>query len=104
VIARLWSAQTTREHAPAYAEHLQRRVLPQLKSLAGYAGAMLLEREVPDGVEITVLTVWQSLDAIHGFAGDNIEQAVVEDEAAAILNQFDAHVRHFDVVVKDGEV
>lgn len=101
MFARVWSAQTTALQAPAYADHLRTHVLPALKRVDGYAGAMLLERTVSDAIEIIVLTWWQSLDAIRGFAGSDLEVAVVADEAAALLTWFDRRVRHYEVVVKD---
>jgi heme-degrading monooxygenase HmoA len=102
VIARVWSAQTTPAQAPDYLEHLRDRVLPRVKTVDGYAGAMLLERATPGAVEILVITFWRSVDAVRGFAGDDLEGAVVADEAAALLTQFDRRVRHYEVAVKDG--
>lgn len=103
LIARLWSAQATPAQAPAYAEHLRTQVVPELRCVDGYAGAMLLKRETPDAdaVELTVITLWQSLDSIRGFTGTDVEGAVVANEAAAVLTQFDDRVRHYEVVVKD---
>jgi heme-degrading monooxygenase HmoA len=103
MIARIWSAQTTRALAPGYAEHLRSQVLPAVRSVDGYAGAFLLEREGPEAeaVEIVVVTLWRSIEAIQGFAGSDIEEAVVADEAAALLTQFDRRVRHYDVVVRE---
>jgi len=60
-----------------------------------------LERAVPDGVEILVLTFWRSLDAVRGFAGDDLGRAVVAEEAAALLTRFDREVRHYEVAVRD---
>jgi heme-degrading monooxygenase HmoA len=100
VIARFWSAQTTPVQAPAYIEHLKTKVLPILQKVDGYEGAMLLQREEADGVEIIVITQWISLEAIRGFAGDDLEEAVVADEAAALLIRFDRRVRHYDLVIK----
>jgi hypothetical protein len=36
--------------------------------------------------------------AIRGFAGADLDRAVVEPEAVAALLSFDATVRHFEVV------
>ena len=102
MIVRSWTAQATRALAPAYTTHLQTHVLPTLRDIAGYAGAMLLQRDLTDGVEIIVLTYWQSLEAIRAFAGDPIEAAVVAAEAAALLTQFDTRVRHYELVIRDG--
>jgi heme-degrading monooxygenase HmoA len=101
MIARVWSARTTPAQAPAYAEHLRSHVLPELRKVDGYAGAMLLERTTPDTVEIMVVTFWQSAEALRGFAGDDLEGAVVAAEAAALLTQFDRRVRHFEIVEED---
>lgn len=62
---------------------------------------MLLERAIPGAVEVIVITFWRSLDSIRGFAGDDLEGAVVTEEAAALLTQFDHRVRHYEVAVKD---
>jgi heme-degrading monooxygenase HmoA len=101
MIARVWSAQSTPAQAPAYVEHLRSQVLPTVRTVDGYVGAMLLEQVVPNAVEIIVITFWQSVDAIRGFAGADLEGAVVADEAAALLTQFDRRVRHYEVVAKD---
>jgi heme-degrading monooxygenase HmoA len=102
MIARFWSAQATRAHASSYADHLRNQVLPALRKVDGYSGAMLFEREVSDGVEIIVITLWRSLDSVREFAGADLEQAVVNDEAAALLAEFDRRVRHYELVTKDG--
>ncbi len=101
MIARLWSAHTTPARASAYVDHLRIHVLPTVRQVDGYAGAMLLERAVSDAVEIIVVTWWRSLDAIRGFAGADLEEAVVAEEAASLLTQFDRRVRHYELVVRD---
>ncbi len=63
--------------------------------------AMLLERPISDAVEIIVITWWRSLDAIRGFAGTDLEGAVVADEAASLLTHFDQRVQHYEITVKD---
>jgi heme-degrading monooxygenase HmoA len=101
MIARVWTAHTTPARAPAYAEHLRMRVLPQLRTLAGYAGASLFRRDANDETELIVVTRWRSKDAVRAFAGEDIEAAVVEDTAAALLRRFDTRVRHYEIVAED---
>ncbi|MBI1873105.1 MAG: antibiotic biosynthesis monooxygenase [Acidobacteria bacterium] len=102
MIARVWSAQTTKELAPAYAEHVREHVLPTVRDLEGYAGAMLMNRPDASGaVEVIVITIWQSLDAIRGFAGADLESAVVSDEAKPLLTRFDRRVRHYELALKE---
>ena len=101
MIARVWSAETTAAQAPAYAEHLRSHVFPTLRSVDGYSGATLLKRDTPGAVEVIVITFWRSLDSIRGFAGADLEGAVVAEEAAALLTRFDRRVRHYEVGLKD---
>jgi len=101
VIARFWSAETTQAQAPAYRHHLTTHVLPTLRKVDGYAGTMLLQRDEADSVELVVITLWQSLDSVRQFAGSDVQQAVVGDKATPLLNRFDQHVRHYELVVND---
>ena len=101
MIARIWTARTTPDQAPGYAEHLQARVLPQLRRLAGYSGATLLRGDAGGETEIIVITRWRSFEAVRAFAGTDIEVAVVEDEAAVVLSQYDKRVKHYEIVVEE---
>lgn len=60
-----------------------------------------MEREDKETIKVMVVTYWRSLDAIRRFAGADVEQAVVAEEAAALLTEFDDRVRHYEVVLKD---
>ena len=51
--------------------------------------------------ELVVVTRWTSVDAIRAFAGDEIDVAVVEPAARAVLADFDRRVRHIELA--DGE-
>ena len=45
------------------------------------------------------MTLWESMDAIRQFAGEQVDQAVVEPEARAVLRSFDTTVSHHEVLV-----
>jgi heme-degrading monooxygenase HmoA len=101
VIIRSWHAIATAEGADAYQAHFTRAVLPALQPIDGYRGAYLLRRERDrDGdIELQVLTVWDSLEAIGRFASIDPDRAVVEPEAQAVLASYDTTVTHYSVVV-----
>jgi heme-degrading monooxygenase HmoA len=101
MIARVWSAQTTPARFRDYLDHLKTQVLPTLKEVDGYKGAMLLERTMPEAKEIIVVTYWQSVVSIRGFAGADLERAVVADEATALLDHYDHRVRHYEVALME---
>ena len=99
MIARFWSARSTVGQVPAYIDHLKTQVLPALRNVDGYCSAMLLERQTAEDVEIIVITFWKSLESIRAFAGDDLESAVVADEAVGLLTHFDTRVKHYRLVV-----
>jgi heme-degrading monooxygenase HmoA len=102
MVERVWSAHAaTRESGNAYAAYFTRVVLPELAAVPGYRGARLLQRHLRGTIEIVVSTRWESLDAIRGFAGDDIDGAVVHAEAAAFFSDYDHSVRHYYVVLDD---
>jgi heme-degrading monooxygenase HmoA len=70
MIVRAWQAVTDVDKAPEYEAHFQHGVLPELRAIDGYKGAYLLKREESNTVIITVLTLWESMDAIRAFAGE----------------------------------
>jgi heme-degrading monooxygenase HmoA len=98
MIIRTWRGWAALSNQGAYVEHFIRSVVPELRGVEGFAGATLLREVRADQVEFCVVTKWTSLDAIHGFAGDDITRAVVEPEAVAVLLDFDKAVRHYEVV------
>ena len=70
----------------------------RITRLEGFLGATLTRQVRPDDIEFLVITRWQSLDAIRGFAGDTIGRAVVEPGAIAALVDYDEFVEHYEVV------
>ena len=91
MIARLWRGVAT--DAAPYLRHFDGKVVPALKTIAGYRGHRVLRRED----EILVVTFWDSMEAIRAFAGADPEKAVVEPEARMVLAEFDDFVRHYEV-------
>jgi heme-degrading monooxygenase HmoA len=98
MIVRAWTAEASAGNVEAYVRHFHEAVLPELADIPGHAGAYLLRRNVGSQVELVVLTLWESMDAIERFAGTLSDNAVIAPAARAMLQRFDATVRHFDVV------
>jgi heme-degrading monooxygenase HmoA len=101
MIGRHWRGLARREAADHYVEHLRRETLPALGAIEGFGGAYVLRRESGDEVEFVVLTLWDSLDSVRAFAGDDLERAVVPPAAQALLSSYDDTVLHYDVVIDD---
>jgi len=98
MIIREWRGRAEKANADAYPKHFRTNVVPELRHLSGFIGAHLSQRPLNDKIEYLVLTRWQSMDAIRGFAGKDVGKAVVEPGAVAALVDFDSNVQHYEVV------
>ena len=99
MIARLWHGWTSRENARAYEDLLRSEILPGIHRVAGYRGAHLFRRERESEVEFVTLTLFDSMDAVRAFAGDDYEAAVVPSEARELLARFDPRSKHYDIAL-----
>lgn len=99
MIARRWRGWVdSAPKADAYGSHFENSVRPRLEALDGFVGATLERVEDDAGrTEIVVVTRWSSMDTIKAFAGDDVDVAVVEPEARAVLDDFDERVRHIEL-------
>lgn len=98
VIVRTWTATATPSGADRYRQYFAETLLSQLHDLPGFLRGYLLSRELNDSdgtIELTTHTFWESIEAVHAFAGQNVTTSVVEPEAQAVLLQFDRTATHF---------
>ena len=98
MISRHWKGTTKPGCADRYVEHLKTRTLPELAALPGFVSASILKREIAGGTEFQVVTLWESIESIRRFAGEDVEAAVVPPEAARMMVSYDRRVVHYDVV------
>lgn len=103
-VLRQWSARTSESQLPKYLDHFSKNVLPELRRVNGYLGATVSVRHIGNEVEILVVTSWRSLGSVRNFAGPDLEAAVVAEEAAALLSNFDRRVRHYEIALSDQAV
>ena len=100
MIGRIWHGWTTRENAKAYEEVFEAKVLPEVNKVEGCRGAYLLRREMKDEVEFVVFTLFDSIKAVQGFAGENYKLAVISPEAKEVLKRFEERAAHYEIVVR----
>lgn len=69
------------------------------RNVAGYHGSYLLRRELEEGeVEFATIMVFDSIDAVRAFAGEDYATAYVPDRARAVLARFDQHSAHYETL------
>jgi heme-degrading monooxygenase HmoA len=98
LIVRVWRGYAAVTESQAYPKYLLHSLRPQLEQLTGFRGLYLLRRRQADEIEFLVLTLWDSMDAVRAFAGEQPEVAVVEPAARAALVRFDETVNHYEVL------
>jgi heme-degrading monooxygenase HmoA len=97
MIARIWSGAVRNEDGDAYAAYIGETGLAGYVATPGNRGAWLLRREVGERTEFVAFTLWDSLDAIRAFAGDDPETAVYYPEDDRYLVERDEKVKHYEV-------
>ena len=100
-VLRRWTARTSESQLPKYLEYFAKNVLPELRRVPGYVGATVSLRRLGSEVEIVVETTWRSLESVRNFAGADLEAAVVAEQAAALLTNFDRRVTHWEMAIAD---
>jgi hypothetical protein len=98
MVVRAWRGYAAAAETQAYPKHILQFVRPKLQQLVGFRGLYLLQRRGLEETEFLVLTLWDSMDAVRAFAGEQPESAVVEPEARAALVRFDDTVGHYEVL------
>jgi len=61
----------------------------------------MLRRDVGERTEFVTFTLWDSLDAIRAFAGDDVETAVYYPEDDRFLVERDDKVAHYEVAARE---
>ena len=100
MIARVWRGVTgSPETADRYVQHVNTNVVPELAKIEGHIKIKVLRRDMDNKVEFLVITMWESMEAVKGFAGEDTEKAVVAPQAKAVLTEYERTVRHFEIVI-----
>ena len=71
--------------------------IQEYKATSGNLGAYILTRTDGDRAEFITLSFWESLDAIRGFAGEDIEVAVFYPEDDRFLVDRERTANHYEV-------
>ena len=97
MILRYWRGWTSAQNADSYQRIVSEQVLPGIaaRQLDGYHGAYLLRRDLDSEVEFATVMIFDSLDDIRAFAGDDYETAYVPPAARAVLARFDEKSAHY---------
>jgi hypothetical protein len=102
MIARSWDGVTPIEQAEEYADYVRRTGVTDLAATRGNRGVFLLRRREGAQARFRVLSLWESMEGIRRFAGDDPERARYYPEDARFLESLAPNVEHFEVVAEGG--
>ena len=102
MISRIWHGWTTAANANKYETLLKEEIFVgiQNRNIRGFKGIQLLRRELGQEVEFVTLMTFNSLDAVHEFAGEDYETAVVPPKAREVLARFDERSQHYEIIAE----
>jgi heme-degrading monooxygenase HmoA len=102
MIARIWKGVVRRTDADAYADYIRATGFAEYAETAGNRGAWMLRRDEGERTEFITLSLWESVEAIKAFAGDDIEAAVLYPEDERYLVGGESTVTHYEVADQAG--
>lgn len=98
MVARMWKGMTSARDADRYLDYLRQTGLADYARIAGHRRTITMRRIVGERAEFVLLTLWDSMDAVRSFAGDDVERAVFYPEDDRFLVARDDYVTHYEVV------
>jgi heme-degrading monooxygenase HmoA len=101
MIARIWRGRTPAQKADAYLEFLERTGFSEYRATDGNRGVLALRRVQDDVAEYTLITLWDSMEAIRRFAGDDPEQAKYYPDDPGFLLEMPPRVEHYEVAWRE---
>lgn len=97
MIARIWRGAVRSEDAHEYVGYVRDTGIEHYRSTPGNQGAWILHRRLDDRTEILTFSLWEDMDAVRAFAGDDPERAVYYPEDDRFLVERGETVEHYDV-------
>ena len=98
MIARRWHGRVPVAKSQQYLRLMREVGLADYRGTEGNRGAWCLHRTEGDVVHVEMFTLWDDLEAIRRFAGDQLTKAKYYDFDADFLLELEPEVTHFEVI------
>jgi len=99
LIARRWAGRVPATKADAYYKYLLRTGLADYQATPGNRGVLVERRIDGEVAEFVLTTLWDSIDSIKRFAGEDYQLARYYPEDDDYLLERQPHVTHAEVVM-----
>ena len=98
MIGRIWRGVVREKDKDTYYDYLKKTGLEEYTATPGNKGVYVLRRVFDGKAEFTLLTLWESWEAIKAFAGSDYEKAVYYPEDQKFLLEMEPRVTHYEVL------
>jgi heme-degrading monooxygenase HmoA len=98
MIARIWRGVTREADKDNYFAYLQETGLKEYAAIPGNRGVWVLCRIFDGRAEFTLISHWESWDAIKAFAGADYEKAVYYPQDEKFLLEMLPKVEHYEIL------
>ena len=99
MVARIWHGRTPIDKADEYKQYLFEVGVKKIASLPGNRGVQLMMNKTADQGEFMVVSYWDSIDAIKGYAGETYTKVHDLPRDKEFLIDMETLVRHFELDV-----
>ena len=97
MVARIWRGAVKHEDADEYVQYVRDTGIEHYRSTPGNRGAWILSRQLGSLTEIVTFSLWDDMDAVRAFAGDDPTRAVYYPEDNRFLVERSSIVEHYEV-------
>jgi heme-degrading monooxygenase HmoA len=98
LVARVWHGAVPATKADAYTAYLRATGVRDCRATPGNRGVLVLRRAAGAETHFQFGSLWESLDAIRRFAGDEVARARYYPEDRDYLLALEPTVTHYEVV------
>jgi heme-degrading monooxygenase HmoA len=97
MIARIWRGVVDSADGDEYEAYVEATGFAAYGETPGNRGAWMLRREQDGRTEFITYSLWDSIDAVKAFAGEDYEVAVYYPDDERFLVERDDRVAHYEV-------
>lgn len=97
MIARIWRGAVRNGDSDEYVGYIRETGIAHYRATPGNRGAWILHRRDGDRTEILTFSLWDDMEAVMAFAGEDPSRAVYYPEDDRFLIERSESVEHYEV-------
>jgi heme-degrading monooxygenase HmoA len=103
MIARTWHGVVPESKSAEYLEYMNKTGIPDYQSSEGNRGVFVLRRSEEGKTHYLLLSLWDSIESIAKFAGEDLDKARYYPQDKDYLLELEEYVTHYEVMLQPGD-